>query len=629
MWYLTSQSDERIIYVTPLRNEIIIGRSSEIGVCNFPITSDASISRKHALLITTDSGLFVQDYGSTYGTFVNDLSNKIQPNSQIQLKNNDVLRFGKLNNVWKVTEKQLITCTSTLKVENMQVLKSVLNKVGALLKNDWDDSCEFLTMPAITLTIKVVLSLVQGSYIVTQDFWDKILEAIENNKPLPEPQNFTPQIIESILNKETVSFLPDNKRQTLFHNKKILFFSKKQFDMYKSVLSNASGEPMLIEDYQVAKSIVCNKDVFVIQCNVINSQDTQSIKNKIDEIVHYLKSNNKRVIAEAEIGLAVLYTSTEKYCNPDFNFSAEVMKTSSQNTKTGKILAQESQEPGIRANNTNVVINESLMSNETSAKRKLSGSDSSLEMNVNKKQATDNKNVVNDNENKRKLSEESDFITSNPLKKLNTKTKTDDDDMFTFLDAEIPKDNQNKEKRLNLIKPQKRKANFESNEDDLFNFLQDDKSDMCGSSKKMMFDTEQVAEQLNIVKIENKKSDLSPQEISAMRGVKLQELLHNNGTYNANVNKGIKKEFDELDNKMKDLDLGTTIVIVNKDLIVKKEPINIETPKCEVKNFKKFKKVWPVKMQVTVISKSPVSRKILQDDDNINSVCYDNIEEQS
>ncbi|KAJ0177174.1 hypothetical protein K1T71_007183 [Dendrolimus kikuchii] len=631
MWYLTSDADERIVYIIPQSKDIIIGRSSEAGVCNFSITNDASVSRKHASLTisTNGSSLLLQDFGSTYGTFVNDFSHKVQANSKIQLKNNDVLRFGKLNSVWKVNEKDLTTCTSTLKGENMQNLKIVLNKIGGILKNEWDHSCQYLTMPAITLTIKVVLALVQGSYIVTQEFWNKCLEAVENSKALPDPNNFTPEVIESTLNKESVSFLPDKRRQTLLKGKKILFFSKRQYDMYKGVLSNCSGEPVLITESEVSTSVVCKRDVIVIQYNASSTQDTQTLKNKIDEVVQFLKSNDKRVIADAEIGLAILYTSTDKYCNPDFNFSTEVMKASTQNTKTTKILAPESQEPVIQGGNKNVVINESLISSDNlSGKRKYSADGSDLEMNLNKKQAIDNRSIEIENINKRKFANDGDAEISNPSKKLATSSKSDDD-MFNFLEPVTSNDTQNKGKKLNLSKPQKRKVDFDGNEDDLFNFLQDEKSSETTALKHKMFDTDINEEPSRPVKIENKGNEITPQEISAMRGVKLKELQSNlNCNFDA-MKKQIKKEYDDLDDKMKELDLGITVVTVNKDLIVKKEPVYIEAPISELKNFKKFRKVWPTKKQVTVIPKSSTSAVMIADNFEINSACYDNIEDQS
>src|SRR5262249_39111191 len=48
--------------------EIVVGRGEESDIR----ISDNSISRRHARLEPTEQGVFVQDLGSTNGTFVND-----------------------------------------------------------------------------------------------------------------------------------------------------------------------------------------------------------------------------------------------------------------------------------------------------------------------------------------------------------------------------------------------------------------------------------------------------------------------------------------------------------------------------------------------------------------------------
>ncbi|XP_049868906.1 nibrin [Pectinophora gossypiella] len=611
MWYLTSDNDPRILYVTP-NNEITIGRSVDAQVCNFAISDDASISRKHATLAVTENKLYLQDMGSRYGTFVNNMTEKVG-DSKVKLNNNDIVRFGKINSVWKVHATSLVTCTSTLKGESLQNLKLCLSNLAGTFKSEWDDTCSYLTMPAITLTIKVVLALVQGSYIVTTEFWSKCVDAVKNQTSLPDPCKFTPHVVESTLNKENVSFFPNAERKSLFAGKTIIFFSRRQLDMYKTVLTQCSGTALLLSETQMSKSSLCEQNKIVIQYNLTNntSQETQAQRNQINDIINYLKSKGKRIIADAEIGLAVLYCSTDKYCNPDFNFSTEVIKqTPAQNTKPGHVLAQESQEPTQKINNENVVINETLT--PASSKRKLEDDD---EAKANKKFASNvSHSPISNNESvKRKFSDDSNE-NLNPSKKM---AVDNDDDIFNFQNNSHENGNGDKsEKLLNFIKPVQNKQNNGNDEDDLFNFVQDEeKNKEAGdTSNNTMFNKiNYIKKEMDAESIQGKKRKLDDSvDISALRGSKLKELMENQANWSSDYkNVKVKKEDpDELDVKMNDLDLGTTIITVRKNLIVKKEPIQIEESGDQggkPKNFKKFRKVWPVKMQVTVIPKSSMS----------------------
>ena len=58
----------------PLRmnREIVIGRSSDLDM----VLVEDMVSRRHAKISSTDSEIFIQDLGSTNGTFVNGTKNR-------------------------------------------------------------------------------------------------------------------------------------------------------------------------------------------------------------------------------------------------------------------------------------------------------------------------------------------------------------------------------------------------------------------------------------------------------------------------------------------------------------------------------------------------------------------------
>lgn len=625
MWYLTSQNDSRIIYIVT-SNQIIIGRSTDNEVCNFAIADDPSISRKHATLTSMDNGLFLQDLGSRYGTFVNNSADKIEINANIKLKENDIIKFGKMNSIWKANAANLITCTSTLKGDNIQNLSLTLSKLGGILKSDWDDSCCYLTMPGITLTIKVVLALVQGSNIVTTEFWSKCLENVSNCVALPDPQDYVPEVMESTLNKEFVSFQPDNRRSSLFFGKKFIFFSRRQHEMYKTVLLKSGATPMLLSECRFTISMLCGPDVIVIQyISTGVSQETQSQKSLMSDIVSQLKNKGKRVVADAEIGLAILFCSANKYCNPNFSFSSEMVKQTSAPQKSSKVLAQESQEPKSQQKQSNININESLVSeggyDKPSVKRKLDDTIAELEGNPSKRVASCFVAEVKVESAKRGYPDDNDELSKPPKKMAieneNNSSETannDESDMFNFVKTS-PASNEaeKKPKKLNLLKPQKRKLIDDQNEGNLFNFIQtDDEANASTTSKHSLFNNDKNKNDNSEDEVQTAKVprlEVSAQDIAAMRGSKLKELMERNLSSNASpVNNTRNSKTEDLEDKMNKLDLCNTVVTTCSTLIKRVYKYENETTfTSNVKNFKTFKKVWPVKTQSSVIETSSIS----------------------
>ncbi|XP_045529162.1 nibrin [Pieris brassicae] len=589
MWFLTSNSESRLIYVNENKN-VTIGRSIDAQNSNFAVPDDPSLSRKHATLSVKDGELVLRDLGSKYGTYINNNIEKVVSEVDHILNSGDVVKFGKMNCIWKVNQLHFITCTSTLKGENLQTLKVHIMKLGGELKSNWDDTCYYLTMPAITLTIKVVLALVQGSHIVTTEYWKKCLEAVNTNGPLPSPNDFVPQIVETTLNKEIVSFLPNDQRHQLFGGKSFVFFSKRQMEMYEVVLLKSSAKPLLLSECKMSKSGLCEPNVIVIQYNITStSQESQAQKEQINNIVGFLKNKGKRLIPDPEIGLAILYCSTKKYCNPDFNFTSEVIKHAPGGAvKSNKILAPETQESTQNSHKKeNVVINESLNSkNDTvfeisKRKRKLS-----VENDDNISNKKIHAHSVSSCDGKKRVAEED---LSNSSKKIALNSNDDDDDgIFNFVTNET---NKNTDKKLNLAKPSKRKmASEDDDDDDPFNFVE--KKKPCTETN--LINEKELISETNIVKVDNVK-------VEEMRGTKLQELMERNSNL-VNTRTIKKEDISDLDEKFHKIDIGSTTIIVRNDLIIKREPIEIKPIVGEVKNFKKFKKVWPPKMQVSIIS---------------------------
>lgn len=563
MWFLTSEYDSRVIYLGPGCESITFGRNADISV-----SDDQSLSRKHACITLSGEDLVIQDLGSKYYTFLNKSETPLNPENKVTLNVSDVIKFGRFKCIWVVNKINFITCSSTLKGETYDHLMQYLNALGGEWKKEWDDTCSYLTMPAITLTIKIILALIKGAHLVTTDYWEKCCKAIQNKTTLPDPKLFLPNVLESTLNSETVSFLPNNKRRDMFKDKTFVFFTRKQYDLYKQVIVNASGKVSLITESRYTKSMLCSDNIVVVQPKAGTLTEEN---NTLNDIMNYLKSRGKRAIPDVEISLAVVFVSTEKHCNPDFFVSSEVMKNTDegQAMKPMSILAKDTQDMDTNNSKANIVINESLNA---------SSSDVTMERSTKRKLADDN------------------ALENVPVKRMATSPVADDEDLFNFV---IEKPNEQTERKLMFTKPQKRKVECISEDEDLFNFLGESQT---GNNSNVASKNDSDSNEGAVPII--KKPRLQDNEVKPIRGSKAQELMDPNITWKSSID--IKVEIKDeavegvdLGQRMRGLDLGTTVIEIMDDLIKKESvPFVVESEtNGKVKNFKKFKKVWPLKFQ--------------------------------
>ena len=56
------------------------------------LLSNNTVSRKHGLLLVEDAGVFIEDTGSTNGTFVDGV--KLQPNQRVEIKDGSEVTIG-------------------------------------------------------------------------------------------------------------------------------------------------------------------------------------------------------------------------------------------------------------------------------------------------------------------------------------------------------------------------------------------------------------------------------------------------------------------------------------------------------------------------------------------------------
>ncbi|KAJ9581977.1 hypothetical protein L9F63_003667 [Diploptera punctata] len=353
MWLLTCEKGTDYYLLTG--KEHVVGRKGG----DLVLADDQSVSRKHAVIAVqydvTSLGnpdirpvVILTDCSSKYGIFVNDgIERKVKMSngSNKVLNEGDIIRFGLQWNVWKLEYKPLVVTTSTLTPVEKKKLKEQIVKLGGNLVSNWQDSVTHVTMSSLTLTVKVVCALAKGIHIVTPQFWEQYITAISSNEPVPDGKNFIPPLAETTLNVNEVSFDVNENRKNLFVGKKFIFFSDHQHKNYSCMINAAGGKACRVNESEVEIENLVHPEVIVMQYSFPKQSQDSQFPDSFQQVTKYLKSKGKRAIPESEIGLAILYCSLEKNCNPELSVVSALLTNESRgmNSQNHAVLALDTQ----------------------------------------------------------------------------------------------------------------------------------------------------------------------------------------------------------------------------------------------------------------------------------------------
>uniref|UniRef100_F7B6C2 Nibrin n=1 Tax=Monodelphis domestica TaxID=13616 RepID=F7B6C2_MONDO len=295
--------------------------------CGILLEDDQSISRNHALLTVRHSVtnlsqaseipmLTIKD-NSKYGTFINE--EKMQNGIPLPLKTGDRVTFGVFESKFKVEYEPLVACPSCLDVSGKTVLNQAVLQLGGLIVNNWTEECTHLVMVSVKVTIKTICALICGRPIVKPDYFTEFLKAIRTKKRPPKLESFYPPIDEPAINNENLDLSSRKERKQIFSGKTFIFLNAKQHKKLSPAILLGGGEAKLAteEDKEAATSFL-TPGTCVVDAGLTNSQALvpDSVRIWIRSIMDMLQSHHLRAIPEAEIGLAVIFMSTETYCNP-------------------------------------------------------------------------------------------------------------------------------------------------------------------------------------------------------------------------------------------------------------------------------------------------------------------------
>nr|CAH8826532.1 unnamed protein product [Trichobilharzia regenti] len=212
--------------------------------------------------------------------------------------------------------------------------KSVAALIHANVLSEWSKECDLLVMSSLIVTSKVVCALLHCIPIVTPEFLEEIKQ-ISTCKfaAKPDPQNFLPVVKEEKLTQnDAPRFLPNELRRDLFHGKTFFVFSKDKYDRLVEIIHLGNGKIYLLDSCDTLLTLAAESDVYASGDFAVNDILRDVLSKSGSCVIHLhptsltqqwqrkvysvLRSLNQRPILESELGFAVIYCSTELYCNP-------------------------------------------------------------------------------------------------------------------------------------------------------------------------------------------------------------------------------------------------------------------------------------------------------------------------
>ncbi|KAL7984194.1 hypothetical protein Chor_002764 [Crotalus horridus] len=310
--------------------EYVVGRKN----CGILIQNDQSISRSHAVLSVNHLPVNLSQSSSfpeltlkdtsKYGTFVN--GEKLHNGNTITLNTGDRITFGVFESKYRVEYEPLVVCSSCLDVSQKNILNKNILQLGGHVVNEWNEDCTHLVMVLVKITVKTICALICGRPIMKPEYFDELIKAIQAKQQLPLPERFFPRVDEPTIENENIDLTKCPRRRTIFRGKSFMFLTTKQHAKLNSAIKLGGGKAKLLTDKTEDAAALITSNTCVIEVGSTNSQPSVSTLDKkwIDNITAALKRKNYRTISEAEIGLAVIFASTEKYCNPQISSSGDI-----------------------------------------------------------------------------------------------------------------------------------------------------------------------------------------------------------------------------------------------------------------------------------------------------------------
>ncbi|XP_051879834.1 nibrin [Pristis pectinata] len=320
----------------------VVGRKN----CAILLRDDQSISRSHATLsvvhpatnlnqVASTSVLTLKDT-SKYGTFVNEV--RLEKDSPRILKSGELVTFGVFDSKFRVEYEPLIVSCSCLDGPVKITLNQSIQCLGGHVTSSWTEDSTHLVMSSVKVTVKTICALICCRPIVKPKFFVDLIEAIRNRGQLLNSESYSPPVDEPSIKPGELDITVKPERKSIFRGKTFLFLNGKQHKRLSTAIIFGGGDAKVLESSGSNILLIEAAGSCVIDIGASDSQTmSNSMEKWIESVMKTLQRKGLRAIPEAEIGLAVIYSSTDNYCNPH---KKPISETCSRTVIPGPTLSQ-------------------------------------------------------------------------------------------------------------------------------------------------------------------------------------------------------------------------------------------------------------------------------------------------
>lgn len=280
----------------------------------FLVARESDSAESGIYIYQTQNGISVKDTTEAgERIFINegiDSNTPIENHVKVALKLGDFIRFDS-SEILRLETITFRVCQINLMPECSEDMEDRCKAIGAKFVNKLDHRCTHLVMKGIELQADFLLALIYEVQIVTPNYWITFMNRVQNQRTLPDPNNFRPIMIDinSHLNIDPNLLDVNSSRVNIFRGITFVFATKARMDNFEHIINSCKGKCINMEENYIPKTLL--------------KYYTLIAEEMSQEYAEALKFHGRRLVPEIEITMAIIHASTNQFCNDEC--SNEVM----------------------------------------------------------------------------------------------------------------------------------------------------------------------------------------------------------------------------------------------------------------------------------------------------------------